>query len=903
VVPAAARVKAPASPASLQVRHQKAAPVPKAKALPPKKPAPAADPEATAEFTTGGSPKTPAAPPPKASPPKKKAVPPPADAPGAAEMQPEAKAPPAPRKSAPTPKKKAAAPVEDAGATSAFLEQPDAKAPPARRESAPPKKKAPSPAQDPEATGVLEQAEAPPPPRKPPVPRKKPPAPPADPETTEPDAEGEDANATSAFQMQAEDAEATGAFDEDVDDEEDASTEDEAAEDDASAAEEEEAEEAGATGAYTEAEEDPSTTTAHQEQATQGEATGEFEDSEEDKPGPKTKSRSGPKDEMPDRLGGYVVLKELGRGGMGSVYLGRQLSLDRRVALKVMNPKWASDAGFVARFTREAYAAAQLSHHNVVQIYDLGLDHKTHFFAMEFVPGKSLGDLLKKEGRLAPEVAVGYVLQAARGLKFGHDMGMIHRDVKPDNLMLSEQGVVKVADLGLVKVPGLDDEEGEGTGQCKAPKSLVGPADVTRAGVALGTPSYMAPEQARDAAHVDPRADIYSLGCTLYAMLTGKPPFTGKTVNEVLTKHATAPVVPPEVIVKNVPRELSAVLIKMMAKKPEQRYGDLGEVIGALESFLDISSDTGFEVTEEHLAALEYSVQKYSAAPLARVRSLLFVGLFGVCGLFGLLALLVGGLSLSAGLASLAVATALTYFVAQGLSDRPYLFLKVREFVLGARPGDWAAWLGGTAVLIVILWLLGLLWWCIGFGIAGLLVGLGFYFGLDWMVARQREPAVEQAEKLLKRMRLQGMEEEALRQFVCKNSGKNWEAFFEELFGYEAKLAARTWLYAEGEGSGRKSGAWRDPLVRWIESRQATAGGTRAPAAAKARRKGPQSQGDQRCQGAGAGRTGCRRDGYPGRRGEKAAQTDSRRGRGSARGENAQPDEGRSKTARASPSR
>ena len=150
---------------------------------------------------------------------------------------------------------------------------------------------------------------------------------------------------------------------------------------------------------------------------------------------------------------GYAIERELGRGGMGTVYLARQLSLDRPVALKVMSKRWATDPVFVARFTREAYAAAQLSHPNIVQIHDIGEADGTRFFSMEYVRGKSLADVVKAQGKLDPETAVGYVLQAARGLKHAHDRGMIHRDVKPDNLLLDDQGLVKVADLGLVKTP------------------------------------------------------------------------------------------------------------------------------------------------------------------------------------------------------------------------------------------------------------------------------------------------------------------------------------------------------------------------------------------------------------------------------------------------------------------
>jgi eukaryotic-like serine/threonine-protein kinase len=156
-------------------------------------------------------------------------------------------------------------------------------------------------------------------------------------------------------------------------------------------------------------------------------------------------------------LGGYRLLRELGRGAMGAVYLAKQLSLDREVALKTIQGEWASNPIFIARFTREAYAAAQLTHHTVVQIYDLGVDRDVHYFSMEYVRGQSLDQFVKQQGKLDSSVALGYVLQAARGLQYAHSRGLVHRDVKPANLMLSEHGVVKVADLGLVKNVGEDD--------------------------------------------------------------------------------------------------------------------------------------------------------------------------------------------------------------------------------------------------------------------------------------------------------------------------------------------------------------------------------------------------------------------------------------------------------------
>ncbi|MDP7304158.1 MAG: serine/threonine-protein kinase, partial [Pirellulaceae bacterium] len=267
-----------------------------------------------------------------------------------------------------------------------------------------------------------------------------------------------------------------------------------------------------------------------------------------------------------EQLGGYRILRVLGRGAMGTVYLANQTSLDRQVALKTIQAQWCQNPATVARFTREAYAAAQLTHHNVVQIYDLGADQGVNFYSMEFVKGKSLDELVEQQGKLDPKAAIGYILQAARGLSFAHGHGMVHRDVKPANLLLSDIGVVKVADLGLVKTPQMVEEE---NATAEASALAASTANVTSANMAIGTPAYMAPEQAEDATGVDHRADIYSLGCTLYVLLTGQTPFDGATALEVITKHRTEPVVRPERIDAGIPAPVSDIVVRMIAKLPD----------------------------------------------------------------------------------------------------------------------------------------------------------------------------------------------------------------------------------------------------------------------------------------------------------------------------------------------
>jgi serine/threonine protein kinase len=514
---------------------------------------------------------------------------------------------------------------------------------------------------------------------------------------------------------------------------------------------------------------------------------------------------------------GYAIERELGRGGMGAVYLARQLSLDRPVALKVMSKRWANDPVFVARFTREAYAAAQLSHPNIVQIHDIGEADGARFFSMEFVPGKSLADIVRAEGKLDPETAVGYILQAARGLKHAHDRGMIHRDVKPDNLLLDEHGLVKVADLGLVKTPttprGEDRPRGGGGNGLQ---SL--PSEMTGARIALGTPAYMSPEQCRDAATVDHRADIYSLGCTLYVLVTGRPPFDGTTAVELMTKHAYDPVVPPEQIVSRVPKEVSAVIQRMMAKHADDRFQTMGEVIRTLEGWLGVHHAGTFSPREEQISRLEGYVLQFNTCTTAVLRGRLVAGFFGAVALSAVLLAFFGKLGWAFGVFGLALQTTLAYFVLDGVARKSHLFGRVREFVFGVAWGDWALAGAGLALFLVLLALLNVFWIWVGFGLIGIGLAFALRYGVDRPLAEERRAAVEGCERLLRRMRMHGVDEEELRQFVAKFAGRNWEEFFETLFGFEAKVAARAVLLRGGAAGAReKFAAWREPILAAID--------------------------------------------------------------------------------------
>jgi serine/threonine protein kinase len=540
--------------------------------------------------------------------------------------------------------------------------------------------------------------------------------------------------------------------------------------------------------------------------------------------------------ELPEQLGNYQIIKELGRGGMGAVYLARQVSLDRPVALKVMNSRWARNPTFVVRFTREAYAAAQLVHHNVVQVYDIGAEDSINFFSMEFVEGHSLGDILKTKGRVAPEAAAGYILQAARGLQFAHDRGMIHRDVKPDNLMLNTQGIVKVADLGLVRTPGMVEEtpsprESEpapaaksGKGSASGTKSRPGSAlaslsNITQANQAMGTPAYMAPEQARDSTTIDHRADIYSLGCTLYVMVTGQPVFQGSNALEVITKHASEPVARPDTVVKGIPLAMSDIVLKMMAKKPDDRYASMGEVIKALEDFLGLQDQEKLAQSEQHLRTLEQGVKVFQSAPAAQLRSWVLLGFLAGCTALFMLMLPFGKKwpSGSPFFLGLGVMFAVVYFPVRGVMQRSYLFLKVRELVLDSTWAERGKVAAGILLFLIALYLVGPFGVWMAATVIAMACALALYYTIDQRIADQRAPGLQKVERMLKSLRLHGLSEEALQEFVCKYSGEHWEESFEALFGYEAKLAARLRYGLGPRGSRPKFAAWRDPIVRWID--------------------------------------------------------------------------------------
>ena len=254
-------------------------------------------------------------------------------------------------------------------------------------------------------------------------------------------------------------------------------------------------------------------------------------------------------------LGGFEVLDLIGQGGMGSVYLARQISMDRLVALKILSPQLAKDEKFLERFFREARMSAMLNHVHIVQGIDVGEAEGFYYFAMEYVEGPTLAEILRERGRLSERDALRVVLQVAMALEHAHDRGLVHRDVKPSNIIFSStEKVVKLADLGLAK------------------RYLERTAELTHAGRLVGTPYYMAPELAQGEVTADIRSDIYSMGATFYHAITGRPPFEGNTPAEILVKHMSEPLTPPDQVNLLLSTGTCEVIEKMMAKQPNDRY-------------------------------------------------------------------------------------------------------------------------------------------------------------------------------------------------------------------------------------------------------------------------------------------------------------------------------------------
>jgi serine/threonine-protein kinase len=293
--------------------------------------------------------------------------------------------------------------------------------------------------------------------------------------------------------------------------------------------------------------------------------------------------------------GRYRIVSKLGAGGMANVYLAEDQELGRRVAIKILNERHANDEQFVERFRREAKSAAGLSHPNIVSIYDRGEAEGTYYIAMEHLDGRNLKELIVSRGPAPVRVAVEYARQILGALRFAHRNGIVHRDIKPHNVLLDGEGRLKVTDFGIARA---------------------GASQMTEAGSIVGTAQYLSPEQARGTA-VDARSDLYSLGIVLYELLTGSVPFTGDTPVEIAMKHLNERPSPPSRKRSDVPRDLDLVVMRALAKNPDDRYQNAEEMDADLDRVargLPVAGRT------EETATQVISGTGAAAAPTAVVR-------------------------------------------------------------------------------------------------------------------------------------------------------------------------------------------------------------------------------------------------------------------------------------------
>ncbi|MBI5870888.1 MAG: Stk1 family PASTA domain-containing Ser/Thr kinase [Actinobacteria bacterium] len=258
----------------------------------------------------------------------------------------------------------------------------------------------------------------------------------------------------------------------------------------------------------------------------------------------------------------YEIIRRLGSGGMADVYLARDTQLGRQVAIKVLYKRYARDEEFVARFRREAQSAAALNHPHIVSIYDRGEAEDSYYIAMEYLEGRSLKDVINEEGPLEPARAIDYAEQMLRALQFAHENNVIHRDIKPHNIVINDRGQLKVTDFGIARAG-------------SSPS-------VTETGSIIGTAQYLSPEQAKGKA-VEQSSDLYSLGIVLYEMLTGRVPFEGENPVAIALKHLSDEPVPPQALVPEIPDNLNAVVMRALAKDPRDRYPGAEEFLADLE--------------------------------------------------------------------------------------------------------------------------------------------------------------------------------------------------------------------------------------------------------------------------------------------------------------------------------
>jgi hypothetical protein len=478
----------------------------------------------------------------------------------------------------------------------------------------------------------------------------------------------------------------------------------------------------------------------------------------------------------PRSLGGYRVDRKIGLIRVGAAYEGRRKATGRAVALAIVKPRWAADARFVARFAREAFASAQLSHPNLLPPEDFDISRGFPFAASGAVEGLPLSDPTGRGG-LDRSARVAAILHAARGLRRAHEQGIYHRDVSLAKIRVEpESGLVRLADLGVNLTP--DTPEGP----LVAPIAL---ADVPGAPPARNPNPGPGPEPLASAFARD---DIAGLGRALKSLIGGNQ-----------GERALTP-------------GLAVIVRKMAGDEVDDRFPDLGAAIRALEAELGLSS--GFT------AELENSARRFADAPLARLRPKLTLGFVGVLGLFAVLTLLLGRPLTTAGVVGFAAIVGASMTALRGITGRDPIFDRARELVLGGGRNDLLTGFAALALVGVVLTFTGLLGTWIFLAILAVGLALASRFAIDRPIEQARAEPLEHARTLIRGLRRIGVDEDSIRRFACRHAGRDWEEFFEALFGYDALRSARArWGFDAGGKRRPRFAPWRDPIVDAIEAR------------------------------------------------------------------------------------
>jgi serine/threonine-protein kinase len=299
------------------------------------------------------------------------------------------------------------------------------------------------------------------------------------------------------------------------------------------------------------------------------------------------------------QIPGYRIIRKLGAGAMATVFLAKQLSLDRLVAIKVLPKKFSTNPNFIERFYKEGRAAAKLNHNNIVAAYDVGQAGEHHYFVMEYVDGDTVYDRIVARKRVPEREALEIIKQVGAALLHAHEMGFVHRDIKPKNIMMTTSGTAKLADLGLAR--GISDKE----------------AAEAESGRAFGTPYYISPEQIRGSVDIGPPADLYGLGATFYHMVTGKVPYDGTTPSQVMHKHLKAPLVPPDHLNPQISAGTALIIETMLKKDARDRYQDARQLLRDIDLVLN-GQDPEFAKPQLDLSTIATTVTGASGSTTPR---------------------------------------------------------------------------------------------------------------------------------------------------------------------------------------------------------------------------------------------------------------------------------------------